>query len=79
MAPRDWGVTTRKGNTVYVHLLKLEDDVLALPKLPGKIVRASLMNGGKVEYDETNLGVILKVDPSVRDPYDAVVALELKN
>ena len=77
--PRDWGVTTRKGNKVYVHLLKLDDDVLALPKLPGKIAKASLLGGGKVEYVENNLGVMLKVDAAARDSIDTVAVLEMKN
>ncbi|MBI3696678.1 MAG: alpha-L-fucosidase [Acidobacteria bacterium] len=78
VAPRDWGVTTQKGKKVYVHLLKLEDEVLALPKLPGKITRAALVNGAKVEYGETNLGVLLKVPLAGRDPLDTVVTLELQ-
>ncbi len=77
VAPRAWGVTTQKGKKVYVHLLDAEDDVLALPKLPGKIAKASLPDGSKVEYNENNLGVILKVESSRRTPLDTVVVLEL--
>ncbi len=75
--PRDWGVTTQKGKKVYVHLLNLEDDVLALPKLPSKISAAALLSGNKVDYIENRLGVMLKVDHSQRDPIDTVVVLTL--
>jgi alpha-L-fucosidase len=75
--PRDWGVTTQKGKKVYVHLLNLEDDVLALPKLPSKISAAALLSGNKVDYIENGLGVMLKVDHSQRDPIDTVVVLTL--
>ncbi len=78
VAPRDWGVTTQKGKKVYVHILKLEDDVLALPRLPSKIARASLLGGGKVEFQESGLGLILRVDRAARDPLDTVVVLELQ-
>jgi len=75
--PRDWGVTTRKGNRVYLHLLKLEDEVLALPKF-GRIQSAKLFrDGSKIELVENNLGVMLRVPMSVRDPIDTIVVLEL--
>ena len=46
IAPRRWGVTTQKGDSVYVHLLDTPDRVLALPPLPRKIARAYLLDGG---------------------------------
>ena len=76
LPPRDWGVTTRKGATVYLHLLKLEDDVLALPKFaPVKSARL-LRDGSKVELAENDLGLMLRVPLSARDPIDTVVVLE---
>ncbi len=75
--PRDWGVTTRKGNRIYLHLLKLEDEVLALPKF-GRIRSATLMkDGSKVELVENNLGLMMRVPMSVRDPIDTVVILTI--
>ena len=32
VTPRPWGVTTQKGDTVYVHLLDWDDAVLSLPR-----------------------------------------------
>jgi alpha-L-fucosidase len=75
--PRSWGVTTQKGNKIFVHLLQLDDDVLALPKLPAKILSAKLLDGSKVEVNQNSLGVMLKVDASRRDPFDTVVVLEM--
>jgi alpha-L-fucosidase len=78
LPPRDWGVTTRKGATVYLHLLKLEDDVLALPKFaPVKSARL-LRDGSKVELVENDLGLMLRVPMSARDPIDTVVVLETR-
>ncbi len=76
--PRDWGVTTKKGNRVYLHLLKLDDEVLALPKF-AEIRSATLLgNGSKVDLVENNLGVMVRVPMSVRDPIDTVVVLDLR-
>ncbi len=76
--PRDWGATTRKGNRVYLHLLKLDDEVLALPKFGQMKSAALLRDGSKVEMIENNLGIMLRVPMSIRDPIDTVVVLETK-
>jgi len=77
LPPRDWGVTTQKGNKVYVHILKLEEEVLGLPRLAGKIGNAYRMNGQPVEFTESPLGVLLKAPLAGRDPLDTVLVLEL--
>jgi alpha-L-fucosidase len=76
--PRPWGVTTRKGNTVYVHILNWPDATIALPQLPAKVKSAKfLKDGSKAEYSESEYGFLLKIPPSAVDEYDTVVALEL--
>ncbi len=76
--PRDWGATTKKGNRVYIHLLKLDDEVLALPKF-GQVRSAKLLkDGSKVELAQNKLGLTMRVPMSVRDPIDTIVVLETK-
>ena len=36
-----WGVTTRKGNKVYLHILNWPDPVLAMPRMPKKVKSAT--------------------------------------
>ena len=43
IAPRRWGVTTQRGDTVYVHLLDTPDRMLALPPLPRPVAHAFLL------------------------------------
>jgi alpha-L-fucosidase len=74
--PRDWGVTTRKGGRVYLHVLKLDDEVLALPKLPNPIRSITRLHGGKIEFLETGLGTLVKIPHEGRDPYDTVLVLQ---
>jgi alpha-L-fucosidase len=77
--PRQWGVTTRKGNTIYVHVLDWPDTSLLLPTLPGKIAAARLLKDGQaVPFVQQAQGVILTVPIERRDPIDTVVALELQ-
>ena len=76
--PRPWGVTTQKGNTVYVHLLDWEDEAIALPALGGKVASARMLAGGApVNVREEAGSVVLRVPKAGRDALDTVVAVEL--
>lgn len=75
--PGEYGVSTRRGNTVYLHLLEWTDEVLKLPALPAKVVRAEVLAGGHVEVQQTAAGLELRVAKPDRQPLDTIVALEL--
>jgi alpha-L-fucosidase len=79
LTPRPWGVTTRKGNTVYLHILNWQDPVLAMPKLPQKVKAAKLLkDGSKVEfYENDKFGFFVRVPQGSHDETDTVIALEL--
>lgn len=78
ITPRPWGVTTQKGNKVYVHVLDWQDDALLLPKLPQPIVAARyLQDGKKAEFVQHDYGVLLKLPQRTGDEHDTVVVLEL--
>jgi alpha-L-fucosidase len=76
---RNWGATTQRGDTVYVHVLDWPDAPLALPKLD-RPVRAAryLKDGSPAAFKELPASVVLTLSEAARDPYDTVVALELK-
>lgn len=70
-------VSTRKGDTVYVHILKWEGNKALLPPLPLKIVKAKLLGGGKVDFDQADQGITVSVADRLQDPADTVIALQL--
>jgi alpha-L-fucosidase len=77
--PRNWGVTTRKGDRVYVHVLEWADPVLALSRAAlGRAVRKAsfLADGAPVPVATTAEAVSLTLG-NRRDPLDTVVVLEL--
>jgi alpha-L-fucosidase len=79
VTPRSWGVTTRKGDVVYVHLLDVASaDRLWLP-IGEKVVSARfLKDGSKAGFSVAKDGILLDPVPSgVADPYDTVIAIEL--
>lgn len=74
ITPRPWGVTTQKGNTVYVHMMDWSDDVLSLPKTAAKKARL-LATGAPVKITQVAGGTLLHL-PAGRDAIDTVVVLE---
>ena len=76
IGPHPWGVTTRKGNRVYVHVLDASDTSLLLPPLPSAVRSAQLLNGGQaVPFKNGDFGTILTL-PKDLDPVDTVIVLE---
>ena len=75
--PRDWGVTTQKGNRLFVHILNLPDDGLYLP-LEQKVKRAvRFKDGTPVKYRRQGNGIVLQFDAPPTD-IDFVVELTLE-
>ena len=72
-----WGGSTRKGNTVYLHIMKWDGNRLKLPPLKTKIINEEAMNGGLVEVEQTDEGTIVRMPVGDQDKVDTVVKLEL--
>ena len=76
--PRPWGVTTKKGSTVYVHVLNWQDTSLLVPSVGGPVKSARFVKtGARADVKNVAEGVILTIPAAAVDPYDTVVALEL--
>ena len=73
--PRPWGVTTRRGDTVFVHVLKLQDRVLALPDFGARVVSASQLGGGTVTVAQSASGVTLTLPAAATGDIDQVIVL----
>jgi alpha-L-fucosidase len=78
IAPRPWGVTTRRGDKIYLHILDWPDQVLALPKLPQKVRAARLLKtGARVEIIERRDSLLIKLPAEKVDDFDTVVVLDI--
>ena len=75
VAPRSWGATTRRGDTVFVHVLDWPDPLLSVGPL-GARVRSAYVLAGKapVRFTETAAGVTLGLPPAAGEP-DRVIVL----
>jgi alpha-L-fucosidase len=75
--PGKWGASTRKGTTIYIHILAWNGDALHLPAIPAKVISARALNGAEVKYTQSADGIALQVSPGKRDADDTVIALEI--
>jgi len=79
ISQRPWGVTTVKGNRLFVHILDWPDRMLVLPPLDRPLKGAKMLKGGaKVELRQDPAGAVLILpNPPAADEFDTVVELEL--
>jgi alpha-L-fucosidase len=79
ISAHDWGVTTAKGNKVYVHILDWPDRQLSLPAMSGKIRSAKLFSDkSPVKITQSPEGVILTLaNAPAADAIDTIVELEM--
>jgi alpha-L-fucosidase len=76
ITPRSWGVSTQKGNEIFLHVLDWSDEYLALPEVPG--IKAAHLFGSNtpLELKPLNGGLLLHLPKENSDPMDTIVVLE---
>jgi alpha-L-fucosidase len=75
--PRAWGVTTRRGSRVYVHVLEWPDRALSLPSWGARITSARMLGSGlSVAFSDAGGTITLTFPPAAAGDFDRVVVLE---
>ncbi len=75
ITPREWGATTQRGDTVFVHVLNWRDRQLAIPALSARIGSARMMGTGEtVGVTQSASGVVL-TRPQMGEGPDRVIVL----
>lgn len=75
--PHPWGVSTRKGNRLFIHILDLQDDGLYLP-LTAKVKKAvQFKDGTPLSFRQDKDGVLIKL-PGIPDEVDYIIELTIK-
>ena len=76
VSPRSWGVTTQRGDTVFLHVLDWGDRLLAIPVVGVRVTRATMLgSGGAVNFDQTADGLTLTLPSGSAGDPDRVVVL----
>jgi len=78
ITPHDWGVTTQKGNRLFVHILNLQDDALYLPMKDKQVSSAKLFIDKKsVKFTKVAGGIVLQLG-RIPNETDCVVEVEVR-
>ena len=74
--PGDFGVSTYRDKTIYLHLLNPTTTTLELPPLPANVLSCSVLTGGTATCNQTVAGVDVTLTGNPAAP-DTIVALSL--
>jgi alpha-L-fucosidase len=78
--PAEWGVTTQRGDTVFVHVLKPKGSSLVLEGLPRKPIFARMYGSGtSISLESRNGQTILHLPALDRGAVDNVVEITLEH
>jgi alpha-L-fucosidase len=75
--PTRSAASTRKGDVVYLHILRWNGDTIELPGISRGIKSASLLDGGTVDVTRRSDKLLVTVPVDRHDALDTVVKLQL--
>ena len=75
--PGQFGVSTHKGHTIYLHIQCWRGETLTLPAIPAKVIRSTALTGGTVTVKQTTDAIEIVLPAGDRQKIDTVIALEL--
>lgn len=78
--PQVWGVTTQKGNRIFIHILNWQDEHFLFPKIDKQITGIqSFSSGKKVKFKKTDYGTVIELPDDERDAVDLVLEVSVKD
>jgi alpha-L-fucosidase len=78
VSPKSWGVSTIKGNKVYIHLLNPEENNLLIPEFGKKVKNVTLYSGAaKLKFKQDAFGITISVPKEVQDDTDTIIVIEI--
>jgi alpha-L-fucosidase len=77
VSPKTWGVTTHKGNKIYVHILNAEDNSLLIPDFGKKIKSVTMYStAARLKYKQDSFGITIAL-PEKMDETDTILVIEI--
>lgn len=76
--PQEWGVSTHRGNKVYVHVLRWPGETIVLPGLEQQVIGARLMGEHKIDYKQSQAAIEITLPEHQRQPMNTILVLELE-
>ncbi len=76
--PGEWGVSTRKGDKIYLHIFSWRGDKMTFPAIPGKkVVSARLLNGKNMDLKKEKDSFTVSVPGSNLDKIVTTIELTM--
>ncbi len=69
--------STRRGTTIYLHLLNFKGGTFTLPNIPAKVISATALTGGKASVKQDGENFLVTVPASDCQEIDTLIKLEL--
>lgn len=76
--PDQWGASTYRGDKVFLHILSWPGETLRLPPVKQTFKSARRLNGGEVQWKQTDGGLEISMPAQERDPLDTIVELTVE-
>jgi alpha-L-fucosidase len=77
--PTDWGVSTRKENKIYLHVLNLPgaSPKIVLPDFGMEITKCSVIGGGALSFSKVNDEIVIEFGSEPIQPINTIVEIEV--
>lgn len=75
--PADWGVSTFRDKNIYLHILKWPGENFSLPNIPAKVLSATTLAGGEVQFKQSAERLEIVLPEASHDAMDTIIKLEL--
>jgi alpha-L-fucosidase len=70
--------STRKGNTIYLHVFRWKKNKLSIPELPVRIVSAELIDGQPVAFKMAAGILEFSVSPALQDSISTIIKIQIE-
>ncbi len=79
--PSDWGVSTRKGNSVYLHILKWSGGApqIAIPDIGIPVKNVKMADGTETEFELTGNEYLIQIDEKSLQPLNTIIEIEYES
>lgn len=77
VSPKSWGVTTQKGNKVFVHIMNAEEPNILIPDFGKKVKSVTLFDtAAKLKFKQDPFGIAVAL-PKELDQTDTILVIEI--
>ncbi len=79
--PTDWGVSTRKGNSVYLHILRWSGGApqIAIPDIGIPVKKVKMADGSETGFELSGNEYLIQIDEKSLQPVNTIIEIEYES